>query len=466
METLPVVDSVFPGSPRAALNERLPWAMVLVSFLLTLIACQQLNITGTPSEGGDVLRTLLLVGCAAIGFLLFPGRTLQTYLCSYLALRVLSVSSLVGYSTTSYIALTIAVLLIYRLNRAHKSPIELPGTPWLLCFAVLVCLQFFRSASMRDSFPVLSDEVVFTLVLWRFAQISKAEIRKAANALIVGTCAGGVAFLLVSKMDTYRLGWDLGFNPNELGNVIGAVLLLLVSGFFLRRQYFAYWGIVGSLAILLLLTGSRSSIYACFLGIILFLFLRKMRRTAVTVAFVAIAIVAMGYSSQLDYDPSSMTGRLASPISLSFDESSAQRATIWAFLLTQVGAHWKWGAGLGNVSVVAEAAGAPVIENNVFVGFQSHNLYLTVLLELGILGLLLLLGWQLKTLYWAFTRPLENALLIAMMLYLTILGFFEGSNLNFLSAFLLIAAYRVQSEPRIQDNEVPKSIPVVAASRF
>jgi O-antigen ligase len=360
---------------------------------------------------------------------------------------------MVGYSTASYLAFVIAILLARYLKQA-RSESELPGTLWLLCLAVLVFLQFFRSASMRDSFPVLCDILSFTVVIWCFPRISRTDLQRAGSAFIIGTVGAGLAFLFVSPISAYRLGFELGFNPNELGYVIGAALLLLASGSVVRKEHFAFWWMVTALSVLLVLTQSRTSIYACFGAIVLFLFLRRKRLLAASLALAAVALLSVGYVRQVD-DPFSLTGRLASPISESFDESSAQRARIWGFLLTQVGSYWKWGAGLRNVSEITAEAGIGVIgpAGNVSIGYQSHNLYLTTLLELGVLGLCFLLAWQFGILYRGLRQSDSSALLIPMMLYVMIQGFFGGFfggyNLNFLSAFLLVAAYRVQSKLEI-----------------
>lgn len=452
MEASQNIHSVAPRLSGTTLNERLPWGAAFLSLFLAFVACQKLSAAGPSSTPGSLGLSFFLVACATVAVSLFPGGAFRTFLCLYLTLEILGTSSIVGYRTATYVSLVVAFLLARRLSQARKCTIELPGTSWLLCFAAAVFAQFFRSASMRDAFPVLCDAFAFTLVLWKLPGISRVDIREAANAFIMGTCGAGLAILVASPLPLSRLGFDLGFNPNELGNAVGAALLLLASGFFIRRQHFSFWWIAGALAVLLLLTGSRTSIYACFGGIILFMLLRKRRRIAAYMAVAAIALVFVGYTNQSDDDLFSPTGRVASPISLSFDESSAQRATIWAFLLTQVNTHWKWGAGLTNVSQIAEAAGMPVMDasNKTFIGYQTHNLYLTVVLELGILGLLFLLVWQFKLLYWGLRRPYDYALLITMMPYLIIQGFFQGVNLNILTAFLLVAAYRVQSEPKLQ----------------
>ncbi len=438
--------------PRMTLGKQLPWGTALFALFLALVAFLKSSAAGPSSTQGNVLLTVSLGAGTALAVSTFPAGTLHTFLGLYLALEVLAVNSMVGYSTLTYLSLVIAGLLACCIGQFHKSSIALPGIPWLLCLAVVVFLQFIRSASMRDAFPVLCDEIAFTLVLWSFSQIPRTDIGKATAAFIVGTCGAGLAFLFLSPLTGSRLGFDLGFNSNELGNVVGAALLLLASSLSFRRQRVMFWGIAGILGVLLVLSESRTSTYACFGGIVLFLFLRRKRWIAVSLALAAVALVLVSYWKQLDDDPFALAGRLASPVSLSFEESSAQRAKIWGFLLTQVSDHWKWGIGLRNVSeMTAEAGiGTTVASNNFFTGYQAHNLYLTLLLELGILGLVLLLGWQLRILSWGFRRPFDNALLICMMLYLMSEGFFQGVMPNFLSAFLLIAAWRVQSEPRTQ----------------
>lgn len=467
MEASQSIRSASTRLPQNYRGEELPWGTACLSLFLALAALQRLSAVGPSSTQANVLVTLSLLVCAALAVSAFPGGTLCAFLGLYLALKVLCVSSIVGYSTATYLSLVIATVLARRVGQICKSPIELPGTPWLLWLGVVVFFQFFRSPSLHDAFPVLCDEIVFTLVLWRLPRVPRMDIRAAAKAFIIGTCGAGLAFLLLSPTAVFRLGFDVGFNPNELGNVIGAALLLLTSGFFIRRQGVTFWGLAAILAVLLLRTESRTSIYACFGGIILFLFLRRKRRIAISLALAAVAFVLVSQVKQFDSDPFSLAGRLASPVSESFEDSGAQRAVIWGFLLTQIGNHWKWGAGLRSVPEMTAAAGIGVMETsgNTSIGYQSHNLYLTLLLELGLLGLVLMLGWQFKILIWGISRPFENALLISIMLYLMIQGFFEGSNLNFLSAFLLIAASRVQSEPRPRFEERSDLARLVATSR-
>jgi hypothetical protein len=444
MEASQSIDSLASRLPRNAVQERFPWGSAVLSFLITLVACLKLRAAGPSSEHGSLLLTVFMAGCAILALSVFPGKVLRAFVGLYLALEVLGVSSVIGYSTASYLGLVIAVMLARHLAWIDSSKIELPGTrPWLLCLAVLVFLQFFRSTSMRDSFPVLCDSLTFALVVWTFPRISGADLQGVTKAFVCGTLGAGLAFFVVSPLSAYRLGFDLGFNPNELGSVLGAALLLLASGFCIRKEHFSFWYIFAALAALLVLTQSRTSIYACFGGIVLFLVFRKKRLLAMSLALAAVALLLIGYVRQAD-DPLSLTGRLASPVAESFDESSAQRAVIWGFLLTQVGSYWKWGAGLRNVSEMTASAGIGVAgpSHNVALGYQSHNLYLTVLLELGIFGLLFLLVWQFKVLYSAFQRSSSSALLIPMMLYVMLQGFFGGLNLNFMSAFLLVAAYR------------------------
>lgn len=446
MESPQNIASSFSSLPGQSFMGRLPWGTSLIALLLAFMACEKLKLDGPSSAVGNILVTILVVVCASLAVSLFPLAALRAFVCLYLALRALGVSSILGYYTVAYVSLVLAVLLAFFLDEGNKSRLELPGTTWLLCLGALVFVQFFRAVSMRDAFPVLCEQGAFTLVVWKFLRISRTDLRDVAIAFVMGTCWAGLAFLLTSPLDGYRLGFDLGFNPNELGNIVGAALLLLGSGFLMRERGINLWFMIVILSTLLVLTGSRTSIYACVGGIILSFLLRRRRGAAVFLVIAILAgflIISKGPS---DDDPFSLTSRLLSPVSQSFDESGAQRAAIWGFLLNQVGNYWKVGAGLANVSEVVISAGVGRAEtaNIAFIGYQTHNLYLTVVLELGILGFFFLLAWQFRILYWAVRRSFDNALLIPMMLYLIIQGFLQGSNLNFFSGFLLVAACSVQ----------------------
>lgn len=470
MEALRSTDSHPLRAPRTAFANQLPWGGMLLSLFLTYLACHRWSATGSSSANESVLFTVLLAACAVLAASTVPGGTLRTFLTLYLALEALGVSGIIGYSTARYLALLIAALLARRLSQVRESAIVLPGIPWLLCLAVVFFLQFFRSWSMRNSLPLLCAGLTFTLVVWSFPWFSKTDVRRAVNAFIMGTVGAGLAFLLLNPLNTYpnRLGFDLGFNPNELGNVVGAALLLLASGFFIRREHFAFWWTVAVLAVLLALTQSRTSMYACFGGIVLFLFLRKKRLIAVSLALATVALLIIGYAREPDDDPFSLTGRLASPVTQSVEDSSTlRRVIIWSYLLTTISSHWKWGVGLGNIpQLTAEADLGEVWEgaDRVTQGYQSHNLYLTVLLEFGILGLIFLLAWQLKVISWGIRRSFDLALVVSMMFYLILQGFFQGANLDFLSAFLLVAAYRGQSERGREGHEIRAGLPAVATS--
>jgi O-antigen ligase len=458
MESSQNIASSFPSLSRHSLVGPLPWGTSLISLFLAFIACEKLKLDGPSSAVGNISVTIFVVVCASLTVSLFPSAALRAFVCLYLALRALGVSSILGYYTVAYVSLVLAVLLVCRLDDTNKSKLELPGTTWLLCLGALVFLQFFRAVSMRDAFPILCEQGAFTLVVWKFLRISRADLRDAAIAFVMGTCWAGLAFLLTSPLGGYRLGFDLGFNPNEFGNIVGAALLLLGSGFLMRERRFSLWFMIVVLSILLVLTGSRTSFYACLGGIVLSFLLRRRRSAAIFLSIAILAAFLVISRGPADDDPFSLTGRLLSPVSQSFDESGAQRAAIWAFLLDQVGEYWKVGAGLSNVSEVVISAGVGRSEtaNIAVIGYQTHNLYFTVILELGVLGLFFLLAWQFRILYCGFRRSFDNSLLVPMMLYLIIQGFLQGSNLNFFSGFLLVAACSVQ--PSAVQNNAPRHL--------
>lgn len=438
----------------------LPWGTLIASVSLTLFACTRINQWGTFFTNANLFSTFSVLIAATIGSLLWPWQTTRTFFCLYLGLRLFSVTGLLGYDTATYLSLVIAAVLPRHVQSARKPVPKLPGTALVLGLAALVTLQFFRATNLPGALPILCDVIAFALVIWKFPAISEQVFRVCIEGFITGVLAAGLILVLQSSEPESRLGFEFGFNPNDLGSLVGAALLFAVSGYFFNKKRWLLWGVVPLLLLLLLATESRTSIFASCACVGIVLALRKPRVFWVLLLCGSIVLGYLTYRKMLDPDPESLSGRLASPFSESFEASGAHRAVIWGFLLTQASQYWKWGMGLKNVENLTEEVGIISVAdaiNNMRIGLQSHNIYLTSLLEFGILGLILLVAWQATIFVFSIKRRAKYPLLLAAMLYFSIQGFFQGLNLNFVCGLLLVGAY-VVSRGSQYNAKLPASV--------
>jgi O-antigen ligase len=452
--------SYLDARPKSAPMAGLPWGTLIATAGLTLFTCAKITQSGAFFTTVNLLSTFLFLIAAIIGVVFWPLQTTRTFFCLYLGLRLFSITGLLGYETSIYTSLVIAVVLSWYVQSQRKSVAGLPGTGLVLGLAALVTLQFFRATSFRGALPILCDVIAFALVIWKFQAIPERIFRICIEGFIAGVLAAGLILFLRSSEPETRLGSEFGFNPNDLGSLVGAALLFATSGYFFNNKRWLLRCAVPLLLVLLVATGSRTSIFAYFACAGIFLALKRARVFLVLLLCGSIVLGYLTYRGVLDTDPESLGGRLASPFSESFEDSGAHRAVIWAFLLTQVPHYWKGGVGLRNIENLTEEYGIISVQdaiNNVRTGSQSHNIYLTSLLEFGILGLVLLLVWQGRVFAFVIKQRTQYSFLLAVMLYFLIQGFFQGLNLNFVFGFLLVAAF-VASRDSQRYSKLPASM--------
>jgi hypothetical protein len=448
MSTSSLLGPSFQKSHKSIPTAGLPWGTLVVSIVLTLYTCAAIGQWGSFFRTLNEFLTASVLIAATAGVVFYPWQTVRIFLCLYLALRLLTMTGLIGYATASYIALVITLGLARKLHSIRKSIPEFPGTGLMLAFAALVTLQFFRATSPHDALPILCDVIAFAVAIWKFGAIPEQSLRKCVEGFILGVLAAGLILFLYSSQPESRLGSEFGFNPNDLGYLAGAALLFAISCACFKRRRWLLWSAIPLLVVLLVASQSRTSVFACATCVGVFVAVRKRRVFLALLLCGSIVLGYFTYHGTADGDPESLSGRLASPFTESFEDSGAHRAVIWGFLLTQVPNYWKLGLGLRNVNHLTEEYGLiPITDalSNRVVGYQSHNMYLTALLEFGILGLILLVAWQARVLVFVVKEPSRYSLLLAALLYFLIQGFFEGLNLDFVSGFLLAAAYSIGS---------------------
>jgi O-antigen ligase len=418
-----------------------PWESLIFPFILTLLGIQFLGgkLPGEAFKGNEVVSTLVLV-VVAIATYLHPARTLELFLALQLPAYLLSNSGAVGNEMVSYVSFVIAVVLLFRKIILRKTLTPFPGTGLSLALCGLAVLQWFRAAQLLDTLPLLMDIVSFCIVLAAFNDPRMFDFRRLRLSFVFGMAVSAVLVLTHEFPFETRVGYDLGLNANYFGHMAGFALLL-ASSIRTRLPFtILQWVICGILGLLLVLSESRMAIFGfgcCFL--LLFLLERKYFQFALSALAVVVSVLIVSHANLEDYQ--SISYRLASPFVEGFESSGAMRASIWAYLLTMIKQYWVFGVGLGNIPLFTAEEGLLVYGQ----GLQSHNIYLTLLLEFGFSGFLLVVLWQLRMLAYGKSLREEGALGIAMLVYMILEGFFSGMNLSFFTAIVMVISIQVKS---------------------
>jgi O-antigen ligase len=286
-------------------------------------------------------------------------------------------------------AATVAVLLAAGLTsgRLHRPP---RSALWWVLFTSWGAITSFwalDSTLGTQRLPTVAALIGLYLIVTSF-EITAKELR---TVFILGI-VGGVLASLYSSVTFYQGANYAGTMRASLivgereapPNYFAACLLLPISmtlaGIIYSQQRFRKILYAAALAVMLLalfLITSRGAVLA--FGVLTFIYFLRIRRVRRILLPVAISLVLLVF--------------VPNPLSLRFQEAvstgGAGRVSIWIAGLDTLEHYWLIGAGMENFPVAYSqfAGSAPV-----FKGSQtgSHNLYLKVSVEEGILGLLLL----------------------------------------------------------------------------
>lgn len=220
-------------------------------------------------------------------------------------------------------------------------------------------------------------------------RVTKKELRAIALFIILGgTIAGAYACLQYGKGVYYhnstRASLDTGereTDPNGFAASLMLPMSLAIGGFLAGegfRQKAVMLGATGVMGIAVLLTESRGALLA--LGVLIAVFVLRYRirlRLLIPLGVLALGLIFM---------PSTFYSRLTTAVS----SGGAGRVYIWKVGYQIVRHYGIFGVGLGNFPVAYNLypGYAPIFMNY---GRASHNLFLNIWAETGIIGLFLLL---------------------------------------------------------------------------
>ena len=230
-----------------------------------------------------------------------------------------------------------------------------------------------------------------SLFILYFAAVCFKPTRKELYWVCVLTVLGGVAAAAAG----YLFGLDEGAqgrgrivvgdresNPNALGRTLLFPIALAIAGFVASRgtvRKAAAAVCVGAIGVGLFISMSRGAVVAMVVAIAVLLYRTRARKEILGATLVLLALTAAMPDRFYDRMTSVFTGE---------DTTGAGRTGLWELgLEAALGGFGIFGAGLGNTT---EVYSLYVVTNHH--GFGVHNTYLSLWIELGIVGVALMLA--------------------------------------------------------------------------
>ncbi|HOV80708.1 MAG TPA: O-antigen ligase family protein [Bacillota bacterium] len=374
------VSRMVPGKSR--LLRAVTHGSFLALLLLAVSALVFLPRTGAPAALGAVLAA------AAVLYRPECGLYLAALLLPFAAFKVLFLLSLLTLAS-----FVLSVLNGSRRARFHLSPLAVP----LLLFCLVM---LYATVTSIWPFPSLSEflipvtGLVYLLVMVNvFDTGDKLDtfVFLLAVAGFIAACYAIFHFYSDASILEVKKEWvDVkinpgvqnrayaGFdNPNLLAQyltLLAAVLTGALSGPAGRLRRLFYALTAAAAVFCLVLTYSRGGYVALAAAMIVFaVFINRLLLPVLTAAGI------FAYS----FLPHSILARLATITSMK-DSSSLYRLDTWKSTMSLIESHWETGVGLGR-NAFARVYYTHMINSNVVP--HSHNLYLQIISEFGILGL-------------------------------------------------------------------------------
>ena len=270
---------------------------------------------------------------------------------------------------------------------------------WIVAFAVVIAVSSFISISMVESIKIAMLMIAF--VLFYFVVINvittrKQLIRMLYIMLIIGMFTAIYGIYQYKFGDVYSQAWldsdmfeDIRmrvYSTLENPNVYGEYLLLIIpftisllwteKGW--KKKLFLLVAI-GIMGIALILTFSRG----CWLGIILAIGLLAI---IIDKRFILLGIVMILLLPF--FLPDTIMQRFMS-IGNMEDTSTSYRVYIWMGTIAMLKDYWISGVGMGITSFNTIY---PLYAYNNIKAPHSHNLYLQIIVEYGIIGFIVIMG--------------------------------------------------------------------------
>ncbi len=270
---------------------------------------------------------------------------------------------------------------------------------WLLIFILIVGITAFTSISLEESLNIALVMIAFAFAY--FIIINTIENKKQFKSILylfVIAAALSAVYGIYQYIfgDVYSQAWldaemfeDIKMrvystfeNPNVYGEYLILAIPIAVSLFWTERGFWRktfLLGIVAITTLAMVLTFSRG----CWLGILLALAI-----LAIIIDRRFIILGLIGLMCLPFVLPDTIIQRFTSIGDMS-DSSTSYRVYIWMGSLAMLKDYWFSGVGLGETSFNTIY---PLYSYNNIQAPHSHNLFLQIVSQFGILGLIMFLG--------------------------------------------------------------------------
>lgn len=270
---------------------------------------------------------------------------------------------------------------------------------WILVFVLIIIISAFTSISLEESKNIALLMSAFALSYFVITNTiqDRKDLKIILYLFVIGAALSAVLGIYQYVFgDVYSQAWldsnmfeDIKMrvystfeNPNVYGEYLIIAIPIAISLFWTEKGFLKKFFLLGISAVLMLamiLTFSRG----CWLGI---LFSLMILAIVIDRRFIILGIVALMFMPLIL--PDTIINRFTSIGNLE-DSSTSYRVNIWMGTLAMLKDYWFCGVGLGETSFNTVY---PLYSYNNTKTAHSHNLYLQIVSQFGIIGLIVFLG--------------------------------------------------------------------------
>lgn len=271
---------------------------------------------------------------------------------------------------------TLIALFIYLLGNSLFLSIDLQPVR-RLAFIVLLCAPFV--------FLNLNERTIRSFIALLAVVIAGFAIYSLINHYLKGTLPMGYRKGLLYNSGTDGIGSFMNTIVAGMHYAVGFTVLTYLFFTEYKRLLLMLWSVLLTfVALYIALTFARSAWVACLVSALVMYILtfnKKQKRFYLTFVL-AFSVVSYFFINFLGYEVG--------------QRGLTHRDEIWRVVLTRVSEHWIFGHGLSVPFEPIPTKGGEVFVHN------SHNVYLEVLYQVGIVGLLIFLSMLLTSIYTLF----------------------------------------------------------------
>jgi putative inorganic carbon (hco3(-)) transporter len=381
-----VTISMQPGTGPAIVGNGRSWPTVAV---ITILAIG----VGASTAGANWMLIVALVALPV--FLLRPRDFCLGIYAFLLPFDTLSAVGPGGLTLTSIAGAALAAVLLGT-AMAKKKLERPPGSCWwwglLVAWAAVTVLWAldWKPTTTRNLTTAIMLLLLYLVAL--STNITRRELRTVSLFAVAGACVAAIYTIFqfyhgANYHDEIRgslMAGDKAADPNYFAATLLLPLSLAVSGFLTPGRWLARlpWLVVAAIiAFGILVTGSRGAMVAVVVMILFYMYARHVSRL-MTVPLVAI-FVALSF-----FMPDSFFTRMGTTA----ESGGSGRLVVWQTGLVAFERYGLVGAGFNNFGVAyRENVGSAPLWNHTYVS-GAHNSYLEVAVEMGIVGLVLVLA--------------------------------------------------------------------------